>query len=103
MTLTLRIFTNEEDEYLVQANILGIKVSRMAIKLDKDYCTTLRRLVELGCVNEKVLQKIEKSHFYCEDENDYEMLSSGLTEEELKDEKARCRVFPKSECSFCED
>lgn len=80
-------FTTEEDTFL-QDNFGILKISRLAIRLDRPYFMVESRLVALQFLDEKK----SNGKYYTDDEIDYNLLKSGCTEEELKRLRGSMRV-----------
>ena len=81
-------FSEEEDKFLIEAFKEDIKISKMAIRLNRSYDSILMRLIYLGYLSKKVL----RSKFKTNDEIDYELRLEGCSDEEIKKCREHCRV-----------
>ena len=90
--MELFAFTSEEDEYLKDAFRKRTKISRMAIKLRREYDSVAQRLVGFGYISEKDNEKRVHCKYETQDEIDYDMLVNGSTEEEIEKEVGSMRV-----------
>jgi len=89
-------FTEDEDAYLVDAFKKRIKVSRMAIKLDRSYNCLEYRLVQLGFVHIDDFERRKNSKYSTPDEIEFELLLDGNTEEDIKKEIGLNKVYASS-------
>jgi hypothetical protein len=83
-------FTVEEDDYLRRSVEKGVRVSRMAVRLNRPYYAVQGRLVKLELIAEK---DVRNSKFCSDDEIDYELLKSGNSEEDLAKIHGTSRIF----------
>jgi hypothetical protein len=82
--MELFAFTSEEDEYLKDAFRKRIRVSRMAVKLRREYDSVAQRLVDFGYILAKDNDKRVHCKYETQDEIEFDMLMDGSTEEELE-------------------
>lgn len=87
------LFLNEENEYLKNAVRKRVKISRMAIRLGREYDDVALRLVELGYISQEVNNERLNAKFATQDEVEFDMLKDGNTEEDIEKTIGSTRVF----------
>jgi len=83
-------FTQEEDDFI--RTHFSLKISRLAIRLNRQYF-----MVEQRCINLGLCKKQTNGRYYTEDEEDYNLLKDGCTEDEIKVLRGKKNVFPTKE------
>jgi hypothetical protein len=87
-------FTEEENEFICVSFEKGLKISRIAYKLGRDYDDTELQMVKLKLVSEKAFEERLSCRFSSRDEIEYQLLLSGNSESDIRDEHQRAKIMP---------
>lgn len=81
--MTILAYSKDEDIYLKKSFEIKTPLSRLAIKLNRSYTSVQIRAVELNLLEAEVLSE----KYVSEDEIEYNLLTNGFTEAEVKQYK----------------